>query len=67
MKDFELAIFAGYNSKYPARDSKEELIKVLEKDRKSAIDQFKMNDVIVNLDKFQCYGVLTKISPLSYF
>ena len=38
MKDFELAIFAGYNSKYPARDSKEELIKVLEKDRNSAID-----------------------------
>ena len=31
MKEFELTIFAAYNSKYPARDSTEQLIKVLEK------------------------------------
>ena len=35
------------------RNSIEELIKVLEKDSKSAIDWFKMNHVIVNPDKFQ--------------
>ena len=31
----------------------EELIKVLQTESKSAIDWFKMNDMIVNLDKFQ--------------
>lgn len=30
-----------------------ELIKLLEKEHKSAIDWFKNNNVIVNLDKFQ--------------
>ena len=32
---------------------KEELIKVLEKESKSAIDWFKLNDMIVNPNKFQ--------------
>ena len=31
----------------------EELIKVLQTESKSAIGLFKMNDMIVNLDKFQ--------------
>ena len=34
-----------------SRNSIEELIKVLEKESKSAIDWFKMNDMIVNPDK----------------
>ena len=38
---------------YAARNSIEELIKVLEKETKSAIDWYKMNDMIVNPDKFQ--------------
>ena len=38
---------------YAASNSIEELIKVLEKESKSAIYWFKMNDMIVNPDKFQ--------------
>ena len=38
---------------YAARNSIEELIKVLDKESKIAIDWFEMNDMIVNLDKFQ--------------
>ena len=39
---------------YATRNSIEELIKVLEKAYRSAIDWFiKMNDMIVNPDKFQ--------------
>ena len=34
-------------------NSTEELIEVLEKESKSVIDWFKMNDMIVNPDKFQ--------------
>ena len=38
---------------YAARNSIEELIKVLDKESKIAIDWFEMNDMIVNPDKFQ--------------
>ena len=38
---------------YAARNSIEELIKVLKKGSNSGIDWFKMNDMIVNPDKFQ--------------
>ena len=38
---------------YAARNSIEELLKVLEKESKSAIDWFKMNGMILNPDKFQ--------------
>ena len=53
IKDVELANFADEDTTYAARTSIEELIKVLEKESKSAIDWFKMNDVIANSDKFQ--------------
>ena len=45
--------FACDNTVYTARNSTEELIKVLETESKSAIGWFKMNDMIVNPDKFQ--------------
>ena len=38
---------------HAARNSIEELLKVLEKESKSAIDWFKMNSMILNPDKFQ--------------
>ena len=38
---------------YSARDSIEEPIKVLKKEIKSAIDWFKISDMILNPDKFQ--------------
>ena len=38
---------------YAARNSIEELLKVLEKESKSAIDWFKMNGMTLNPDKFQ--------------
>ena len=53
IKDVQVANFAHDNTIYAARNSIEELIKVLETERKSAIDWFKMNDMIVNADKFQ--------------
>ena len=52
-KDVKLPNFVGDNTIYAARNSIEELIKVLDKESKIAIDWFKMNDVIVNPDKFQ--------------
>ena len=51
--EVELANFADDNTIYTARKSVEELIKILEKESKTAIDWFKMNDMIVNPEKFQ--------------
>ena len=51
--EVELANFADGNTIYAARNSIEELIKILEEESKSAIDWFKMNDIVVNPDKFQ--------------
>ena len=53
IKDVELAKFADYNTIYAARNSKEKFMKVLEKESMSAIDWLKMNDMIVNPEKFQ--------------
>ena len=53
IKDVELAKFADDNTIYAARNSKEKLMKVLEKESMSAIDWLKMNDMIVNPEKFQ--------------
>ena len=53
IKDVELENLAHDNTIYAARNSIEELIKTLGKESKSAIDWFKMNDMIVNPDKFQ--------------
>ena len=53
IKDAELANFADGNTIYTARNSIEELIKVLEKESKSDIDWLKINDMIVKPDKFQ--------------
>ena len=53
IKDVELANFADDNTVYATRNSIEELIKVLEKESNSAIDWFKMSDMIVNSNKFQ--------------
>ena len=53
IKDVQLANFADDNTINAARNSTEELIKVLGKEGKSAIDWFKMNDMIVNSDNFQ--------------
>ena len=53
IKDVELANFADDNTIDAARSSTEELLKVLEKESKTASDWFKINDMIVNPDKFQ--------------
>ena len=53
IKDVELANFADDNTVYGTRNSIEELIKVLEKESNSAIDWFKMSDMIVNSNKLQ--------------
>ena len=53
IKDVELAKFADDNTIHAARNSKEKLMKVLEKESMSAIDWLKMNDMIVNPEKFQ--------------
>ena len=53
IKDVELANFADDNTVYATRNSIEELIKVLEKESNSAIDWFKMSDMIVNSNKLQ--------------
>ena len=53
VKDVELANFVDASTTYATRNSIEKLIKVLGKESKSAIDWFRTNDVIVNLDKFQ--------------
>ena len=49
IEDDELTNFADDSTEYY---SIEELIKVLENESKSAIGWFKMNDMIVNPDKF---------------
>ena len=53
INEVELANFADDNTIYAAKKNVEELIKVLEKESNTAIDWFKMNDMIVNPDKFQ--------------
>ena len=54
LKTFNLQILQIlHNTIHAARNSIEELIKVLETESKSAIGWFKTNDMIVNLDKFQ--------------
>ena len=53
IKDAELANFADDSAICAARNSIEEFIKVLEKESKSAIDCFKIDDMTVNPDKFQ--------------
>ena len=52
IKDVELADFANDFANFTVRNSIEELIKVLEKESKSAIGWSKMN-MIVNTDMFQ--------------
>ena len=51
VKDVSLSNFADDNKIFAGRNSIEELIKVLEKEKKSAIDWLKVNDIIVNPDK----------------
>ena len=53
LKDVDLANFADDNTIYTANKSIEKLLEVLERESKSAIDWFKINDIIVNPDKFQ--------------
>ena len=53
IKDVELANFADDNTIYAERKNIDELLKLLEKESKSAIDWFKNNDMMVNPDKFQ--------------
>ena len=53
LKDVELANFADDNTIYTGNKSIEKLLEVLERESKSAIDWFKINDMIVNPDKFQ--------------
>ena len=53
LEDVELANFADDNTIYTENKDVEVLIKLLEKESKSAIDWFKANDMIVNPDKFQ--------------
>ena len=51
--EVELSNFSDDNTIYTAKKSVTELIKILEKESKTAIDWFKINDMIVNPDKFQ--------------
>ena len=53
LKDVELANFEDDNTIYAANKRIEKLMEVLERESKSAIDWFKINDMIVNPDKFQ--------------
>ena len=53
INEVELAHFADDNTIYTTKKNVEDLIKVLEKESKSAIDWFEINDMIVNTDKFQ--------------
>ena len=53
INEVELAIFADDNKIYTTKKNVEELIKVLEKESKSAIDWFEINNMIVNTSKFQ--------------
>ena len=51
LKDVDLANFTDDNTIYTANKSIEKLLEVLERESKSAIDWFKINDMIVNPDK----------------
>ena len=53
INEVELANFADDSTIYTTKKNVEELIKVLEKESKSAIDWFEINNMIVNTDKFQ--------------
>ena len=53
INEVELAIFADDNTIYTTKKYVEELIKVLEKESKSSIDWFEINNMIANTDKFQ--------------
>ena len=53
IEDVELANFGDGNTIYAEEIGINELIKLLEKESKPAIDWFKTNDTIVNPDKFQ--------------
>ena len=53
INEVELANFADDNTIYTTKKNVEELIKVLEKESKSAVDWFEINNMIVNTDKFQ--------------
>ena len=53
INEVELANFADDNTIYTTKKNVEELIKVLEKESKSAIDWFEINNMTVNTDKFQ--------------
>ena len=53
INEVELANFADDNTIYTIMKNVEELIKVLEKESKSAIDWFDINNMIVNTNKFQ--------------
>ena len=53
IEDVELANFGDGNTIYAEEIGINELIKLLEKKSKPAIDWFKTNDTIVNPDKFQ--------------
>ena len=48
-----LANFTDDNTIYISKKDVKEVLKVLEKESKSAVDWFKINDTIVNPDKFQ--------------
>ena len=52
INEVELANFADDNTIYTSKKDVKEVLKVLEKDSKSAIDWFKRNDMIVNPEKF---------------
>ena len=53
LKDVDLANFADDNTIYTANKGIEKLLEILERESKSAIDWFKINDMIVNPVKFQ--------------
>ena len=53
INEVKLTNFADDNTIYTSKKDVKEVLKVLEKESKSAIDWLKMNDMIVNPDKFQ--------------
>ena len=53
INEVELANFADDDTIYTSKKDVKEVLKVLEKESKSAIDWFKINDMIVYPDKFQ--------------
>ena len=56
INEVELANFADDNTIYTTKKNVEEIIKVLEKESKSAIDWFEINNMIVNTNKFPSNG-----------